>query len=86
MRSKSDGGGGGPGVRTKPFYTTIARFGYDEFYSENLFDDNVYYMTTTTDIENSAFMAYMKKCFGETVSAEVIETADSGIYIYDISR
>lgn len=77
---------GGTGVFSKPFYKTIGRFGYEEFYSENLFDDNVYYMTTNADIDGSAFMAYMKKTFGDSVTAEVVETSDSGIYIYDMKR
>lgn len=77
---------GGTGVFSKPFYKTIGRFGYEEFYSENLFADNVYYMTTNADIDGSAFMAYMKKTFGDSVTAEVVETSDSGIYIYDMKR
>lgn len=71
---------------SKSFYTTIGRFGYEEFYSENLFDDGVYYMTTDGDVDNSFFMAYMRKTFGDDVIACVVETTDSGLYVYDMRR
>lgn len=77
---------GGTGVFSKSFYTTIGRFGYEEFYSENLFDDGVYYMTTDGDVDNSFFMAYMRKTFGDDVIACVVETTDSGLYVYDMRR
>lgn len=73
---------GGTGVYTKNFYDKIARFGYDEFYSNNFFDENVYYITTNADVWNSSFMAYMRKSYGETVDAEVVQTSESGVYVY----
>ena len=77
---------GGTGVYSKPFYATIARFGYDEFFSENLFDEGVYYMTTISDIESSKLMAYMRKTYGESVTADLTEKTDNGIYIWDFKQ
>lgn len=77
---------GGTGVYSKTFYEKIKRFGYDEFYSYNLFDENVYYITTDSDVWNSVFMKYMKKNYGEFVDADVVDTTDSGIYVYKFYR
>lgn len=77
---------GGTGVFSKPFYVTIGGFGYEEFYSENLFDEGVYYMTADDDVNNSFFMAYMRKTFGDDVTASVVEATDSGLYVYDMKR
>ena len=77
---------GGTIAFSESFYEMIARFGYDELYSNNLFDANVYYMTTDSDVWNSTFMQYMKKTYGKSVDAEVADTTDSGIYVYKFYR
>lgn len=77
---------GGTGVYSSAFYEKINRFGYEEFYSANLLDDNVYYITTNTNIEDSAFMTYMKKCYGESVSYEMVDTTESGVIVYKLYR
>ncbi len=73
---------GGTGVYSKTFYDKIAQFGYDEFYSDNLFDENVYYITTNADVWNSSFMTYMKKMYGKSIDAQVVQTSKSGVYVY----
>lgn len=77
---------GGTGVYSKLFYEIIDQFGYDKFYSDNLFDDNVYYVTTDSNVWESAFMQYMKKAYGDSVTADVEEITGSGVYVYKFSR
>lgn len=77
---------GGTGVFSTTFYEKIARFGYDEFFSSNLFDERVYYITTDADVWNSSFMQYMKKCYGESVDAELMESTEAGVCVYKFIR
>lgn len=77
---------GGTIAYSESFYEMIKKFGYDEFYSNNLFDENVYYITTDSDVWDSTFMQYMKKTYGESVDAEVVDTTDSGICVYKFYR
>ena len=77
---------GGTGVFSQSFFEKIAQFGYDEFYSDNLFDENVYFMTSYSAIDNTDFMAYMKKTYGDTVVAKLVDTTESGVYVYDFDR
>lgn len=73
---------GGTGVYSTSFYEKIKRFGYNDFYSINMFDENVYYMTTNSDVLNSTFMKYMQKNYGTSVTANIVDTTSSGIYVY----
>ena len=77
---------GGTGVFSEPFYEKIARFGYDEFFSNNLFDEHVLYITTDTNVWGSTFMKYMKKCYGESVDAELVDYTESGVRVYRFTR
>ena len=77
---------GGTGVYSQTFYEKIGNFGYDEFYSNNLFDENVYYITTSIDVWNSPFMQYMKKTYGDSTDAELIEKTDSGVCVYKFKK
>lgn len=76
---------GGTGVFSTTFYEKISRFGYSEFYSYNLFDDNVYFITTSSDIESTNFMRYMRKQYGENVTAERVIYKPSGVSVYKFS-
>lgn len=77
---------GGTGVFSKSFYEMVGRFGYDEFYSNNLFDENVYYITTNDKVDDSTFMVYMKKMYGFSVYAELEQKAESGVCVYKFHK
>ena len=73
---------GGSSIFGKEYYNTVSRFGYDEFYSDGLFNENVLFITTEPDFENSDMMRYMRKCYGDSVDAVLVERYESGILIY----
>lgn len=77
---------GGTVAYSESFYEMIEKFGYDEFYSNNFFDENVYYITTDSDVRDSILMQYMKKTYGESVDAKAVDTTDSGVYVYKFCR
>jgi hypothetical protein len=76
---------GGTGVYSSAYYAKIANFGYDEFHSENLFDENVYMISTDSYMESSIFMSYMKKKFGDYIRVDLAEQTN-GVYVYKFVR
>lgn len=48
---------GGTGVYSSGYYSIVGRYGYNEFYSDNLFDENVYFIDRHSDINDSDFMS-----------------------------
>ena len=77
---------GGTGVFSQGYYDCVMNYGFSEFYSDNLLDDNVLFMTGNRDLKKSEFMEYMKKAYGENIDCELIDNLQNYVYIYKFRR
>ena len=77
---------GGSNVFSKTFYDRIRALGYSEFYSDNLLDDNVYFMSSHEDLEGDDFLAYMRAAYGEDIKYELTDKVDGYFFVYKFMR
>lgn len=75
---------GGTGYQSVGFYKIISQFGYDEFYAQNFFDDNVYLLSRENDLANSNFWKYMLTL--DSSATFEVEAQLSGVYVYAFHR
>lgn len=73
---------GGTGIYSKSYYDIVSRYGFEDFYSDDLFSDNVLFMTTDNNLSSSLFMDYMHKCYGNDISVVLIDQSQSGVCVY----
>lgn len=77
---------GGTGIYTESYYRTIAKFGFDEFYSDDFLNDKVLFMTLNPNFSSSEFLTYMRNLYGEDIDVIEIEHSTSGVYVYKFVR
>ena len=77
---------GGTGVYSKTFYDSIRNYGFSEFYSDKLLEDNVYFITTDDNFDESDFSLYMRKTYGENVHCTIIDVIDDAAFVYKFSK
>ena len=77
---------GGTGVFSAGYYDTVGQYGYSEFFSENLFDEKVYFICDYSDIYNTDFYTYMRALYGEDIRCEQIESIRESAFVYKFSR
>lgn len=80
---------GGTGVFNSTFYNIINSNGFEEFYSEQFFDDKVRFVTTISyeELMQSVFLEYLKKSYGENVCVSEVEYKDvDTIHVYKFMK
>lgn len=77
---------GGSSVFSKSYYDQIKSFGYDEFYSDKLLDDNVFFITPDFNPEETDFTYYMRKAYGEDIICQKVESITYDIFVYKFLR
>ena len=77
---------GGTGIYSESYYSKLAEFGFDEFYSDDLLNDKVLFMTLNPNLKSSAFLTYMRNLYGEDIDVVEVEHSASGVYVYKFVR
>lgn len=77
---------GGQEVFTKSYYDAIHAFGYSEFYTDNLLDENVYFITLNSNLSDSVFMSYMRSAYGDDIQCKIADILNDHIYVYQFFR
>ncbi len=77
---------GGSEVLSKGYSEQLKANGYDEFYSENLLDENVYFISWNNNLDESVFAVYMRKAHGKDVHCHMTEVITDNVYVYKFTR
>ena len=77
---------GGAEVYTKSHYDAIRAFGYDSFTTENLLEENVYFLSLSFHPTESEFLSYMRAAYGEDVRCRITDVIRNRIYVYKFYR
>ena len=77
---------GGTGVFSNAYYDTVGRFGYDEFYSDNLLDDNVYFICGDSSMDDTVFVHYMQSAYGEDIQCKQVYNIKNLAFVYKFTR
>lgn len=85
MRSNNMLFWGGTGFKTAGWYESFERLGYENFTTENLFDDNVFFLSNIKNLDESVIWKYLCSVENEA-SYQLVTSSPTGLYIYHFSR
>lgn len=76
---------GGTNLYTSSYYRQLELLGKDRLFTENLFDDNVYYMTGNSDDYMDELRSYLEEQFPNVLFEQVDELSE-GVRVYKILK